>query len=154
MPFDSVFKPFDRNATVENLRKAKGMIQDQGCWCQGVWSMVNHHGALAAPTVSRMSCAADAVHCAVYGFDWNQAIAGLSSRQSEARLKLFSLRPEIQALARSTSTFTARPYSKMMHKSAMAVCVVTLFNDHETHADVMELFDRAITYAREAHHAV
>src|SRR6185312_1845895 len=98
MPFDSVFKPFDRNATVENLRKAKGMISNPKNWCQGAWSKtVAAHTTTGTPwlverghilqnpewTHVRLSCAADAVHCAVYGMDVDQATDGLPSADVE-----------------------------------------------------------------------
>ena len=180
MPFDS-FKPFDRNATVENLKKVKTIIENEGLWCKGAWTKqgfedpqfhykfqkVNGQGVGVSPYTreftSLQSCLADAVHRAVFDIDWPTKTRPMGRIEVESWHKLFATRPEITALAMSLPKdwMVNLPEARRLELAGSVVTIkalthVIFYNDMSSTKleDVHHLIDHAIVYAGEVNHAI
>ena len=135
MPFDALKREdLPRNPVLEHLKLARQIISITGLWCKDSWCEFNEGEQAHA------SCAADAVHCAIFGYGYRHAVAEMSNDEIceyEDRLGEMS---EFTALA----AFVPKKQLGICHINPMEVVVA--FNDHKliTIDHVLGMFDGAI----------
>ena len=159
MPFDTTRREdLSEDPVVKNIQTARDMLAREGLWCKGAWSEDRpvFEGLETIPSkVLKASCAADALHVAMFGVGYHIALSDKKLRlgeELEPSLTTNMVIDHQRMLAASLEfTYVAAQIPNPAHSDNYDnMRKITHFNDDSatTIEDVLRVFDAAIEQAR------